>query len=95
MVATLLVAACSSSGDWKKKIGLVRETPNEFEVVVNPPLTVPPHYNYKPEEDGQKFLNDDVQRIDDGGYTEDELNFINELKSQSSNAPTRLDLPSK
>ena len=43
-----LLAACSS---FKEKVGLVKEMPDEYVVLTNPPLSVPPSFNvYSPGE---------------------------------------------
>jgi hypothetical protein len=35
----LLITACDS---FKEKVGLVREQPDEYQVISNPPLSIPP-----------------------------------------------------
>jgi hypothetical protein len=46
----LLVIIASCSG-FKEKAGLVKYQPDEYQVITNPPLSMPPDFNvYSPEE---------------------------------------------
>lgn len=49
----VIISACSS---FKEKVGLVKEQPDEYQVISNPPLSVPPDLVnvYSPEEMMQK-----------------------------------------
>ncbi len=48
LVLMLLITSCSS---FKEKAGLVKYQPDEYQVVTNPPLVVPPDFNIQsPEE---------------------------------------------
>jgi len=43
-----LMAACSTSKNTKQMLGIVKSTPDEFKVVTNPPLSVPPEFSLRP-----------------------------------------------
>jgi hypothetical protein len=48
LVLIFLITSCSS---FKEKAGLVKYQPDEYQVVTNPPLVVPPDFNVQsPEE---------------------------------------------
>jgi hypothetical protein len=49
LALVMLLAACS---DVKETVGLGRNTPDEFDVVNNPPLTIPPDFTLRPPERG-------------------------------------------
>jgi len=44
-----IISACSS---FKEKVGLVKDQPDEYQVISNPPLSIPPdlQHVYSPEE---------------------------------------------
>lgn len=42
-----LLAGCS---DFRRAIGTAKSTPDEFEVVVRPPLSLPPNFNLRPQD---------------------------------------------
>ena len=48
MLGALALTACSGSNP----IGGRKTSPDAFEVVVRPPLTLPPHFNVRPNSDG-------------------------------------------
>lgn len=48
LFALFVVAALSSCGMTKEKMGLSKKAPNEFMVVPQAPLTLPPEYDYVP-----------------------------------------------
>jgi len=52
-VMTVLVTAC---GSIKKDLGLARNSPDEFTVVKQAPLTIPPEYNLVPPTDKDKSV---------------------------------------
>ena len=54
----VIISACSS---FKEKVGLVKEQPDEYQVISNPPLSIPPDlvHVYSPEEMMQKRRGDD------------------------------------
>ena len=48
IILLLVISACSN---FKEKAGLVKYQPDEYQVVTNPPLSIPPDLNvYSPEE---------------------------------------------
>jgi uncharacterized lipoprotein len=52
--ALLLVGLLAACSDLKETVGLGRQTPDEFDVVNNPPLTIPPDFTLRPPERGQQ-----------------------------------------
>lgn len=47
--ACLILSGCASAG---RTLGLTKEAPNEFNILTNAPLIVPPEYNLRPPEVG-------------------------------------------
>ncbi len=48
---TLLLCLLTSCTSFKETVGLVKDQPDEYQVVSNPPLYIPPDFNvYSPEE---------------------------------------------
>lgn len=48
-VSTLMATGCASAG---RTLGLTKEAPNEFNILTNAPLIVPPEYNLRPPQVG-------------------------------------------
>jgi hypothetical protein len=47
----LLLGVLSACSNFKENVGLVKNQPDEYQVVTNPDLSVPPNFNiYSPEE---------------------------------------------
>lgn len=77
IAAGLLVSGCSS---FDEAIGKTKKSPDEFQVVVRPPLTLPPSFSLTPvaSEDASKVSTDAVsvsdqvltksERVDAGGF---------------------------
>ena len=59
MAGVVLLSGCSS---FDKALGKTKNSPDEFQVVVRPPLTLPPNFNLRPDEDtsAQPASNDAV-----------------------------------
>ena len=53
LIITLLVLCSACSNGVKKTLGLQGEAPNEFTVISNQPLIVPPNFNLRPLNDEQ------------------------------------------
>ena len=51
--AALAVVALSGCSDFRQAIGSEKSVPDEFEVVVRPPLSLPPGFTQRPSEEGQ------------------------------------------
>src|SRR5262245_26232389 len=50
----VLVAACSSSSNFRESVGLRKRMPDEFKVVSNSPLVLPPEFVLRPPQPGAK-----------------------------------------
>lgn len=51
IIYLLLLCLITSCSSFKEKAGLVKYQPDEYQVITNPPLTVPPNFNIQsPEE---------------------------------------------
>lgn len=48
LVFVLLLTACGGSGSVKDTLGLSRKAPDEYRVVLRPPLSVPPQFELRP-----------------------------------------------
>ena len=48
---TLILGLLSSCSNFKENMGLVKNQPDEYQIITNPSLSVPPDFNvYSPEE---------------------------------------------
>jgi hypothetical protein len=61
--ALLLLALLTACSDFKETVGLGRNTPDEFDVVNNPPLTLPPDYTLRPPERGMQTATGSVPAV--------------------------------
>ena len=50
-LAALVLAGCNT-GDLTRSFGLTRDTPDEFTVTTQPPLSMPPEFNVRPPQPG-------------------------------------------
>ncbi|MEL0015072.1 MAG: DUF3035 domain-containing protein, partial [Rhodospirillales bacterium] len=50
---TVLVAMTAGCGSVKDELGLEKKAPDEFTVVRNAPLSLPPNYNLRPPKPGE------------------------------------------
>ena len=55
LIAITFVSACSN---FKQKIGLIKEAPDEFTVMTRAPLTLPPNFDLVPPKDGNDYTTD-------------------------------------
>ncbi|MCP4924028.1 MAG: DUF3035 domain-containing protein [bacterium] len=51
ILTTVILSGCAQV---KKTFGLERQAPNEFQVMKNPPLTLPPEFHLRPPQPGKK-----------------------------------------
>ena len=59
IIASLFLSSCSSV---RKSAGVTRKSLDEFKVVENPPLVIPPDFNLLPPEQLEKKNIDDVEK---------------------------------
>lgn len=50
--SALLVTACDGAADVRSQLGVSRRSPDEFSVVTNAPLALPPDFNLRPPQPG-------------------------------------------
>lgn len=71
------VAACSG---FKEKVGLVKYQPDEYEVLTNEPLSVPPHFNISsPEELAKK--RSESQAVDNSNLSKGENLILQDISN--------------
>ena len=58
IIASLFLSSCSTL---RKSAGVTRKSLDEFQVVENPPLVIPPNFNLLPPEQLEKKNIDDVE----------------------------------
>ncbi|GLQ21930.1 DUF3035 domain-containing protein [Algimonas porphyrae] len=58
-VAMLALTGCASAG---QALGLRKDAPNEFNILTNAPLVVPPEYNLRPPSPGESNLDDNYSQ---------------------------------
>lgn len=76
-IALLALSACSSS-DMKSSLGLRKSAPDEFAVISNPPLSVPPSFEMvKPSDEPRMFAEDEVEHETKLGS--DDTDFLGEF----------------
>ncbi len=59
---TVLVAMTAGCGSVKDELGLEKKAPDEFTVVRNAPLSLPPNYNLRPPKPGENGIGQQEQR---------------------------------
>ena len=59
---TVLVAMTAGCGSVKDELGLEKKAPDEFTVVRNAPLSLPPNYNLRPPKPGESGVGQQEQR---------------------------------
>ena len=87
LAALALTTSCS--GDVKSKLGLEKTAPDEFTVVSNPPLTLPPDFNLRPPEEKDSFSKSSPSILAyserNTGVSKGEEGFLNKLGVDSRN----------
>jgi len=64
MVLTMVLAV-SSCGITKKTLGFANEGPDETKVKTNPPLTLPPEYDVRPQKSNVSAQNSQDKAVND------------------------------
>ncbi|WP_298913493.1 DUF3035 domain-containing protein [uncultured Algimonas sp.] len=59
LAAGLMLSGCASAS---RTLGLTKEAPNEFNILTNAPLIVPPEYNLRPPAPGASSLDDNYSQ---------------------------------
>jgi hypothetical protein len=76
LLISVLFIACDS---FKEKAGLVKYQPDEYQVVTNPPLTLPPDFNVKSPEELVAQKNQ-LEETNGGHLSQGENNLLNNMK---------------
>lgn len=77
LVLMLLITSCSS---FKEKAGLVKYQPDEYQVVTNPPLVVPPDFNVQSPEELITKKNSEHQTANNDNLSAGEEYILQNLK---------------
>lgn len=77
LVLMLLITSCSS---FKEKAGLVKYQPDEYQVVTNPPLVVPPDFNVQSSEELITKKNSEHQTANNDNLSAGEEYILQNLK---------------
>lgn len=91
LIITMLSCLSSCGGDVKDSLGMRKSAPDEFVVISNPPLSVPPQFDL-PDPNSDEVIKTEpaqsVKRIEPKSLSKDELKFIDSLgaKHKSSEA---------
>lgn len=76
--AVMVLSACGNN--MKTKMGLVKQSPDEYMVISRAPLTLPPDYDLKPVSDmSQKQNYDKLQ-----GYSAGEQSLLTKMNAQET-----------
>jgi PBP1b-binding outer membrane lipoprotein LpoB len=81
-ISILLLAMFTSScsNDLKSSLGLKKPSPDEFTVISNPPLSVPPNFTLnKPSSDAEGAINLQDIKTPSHSLNKDEQDFLNRL----------------
>ena len=81
-ISILLLAMFTSgcSNDLKSSLGLKKPSPDEFTVISNPPLSVPPNFTLsKPNTDAESSINLQDIQTPSSSLNKDEQDFLNRL----------------
>jgi len=54
-----MLVALSACSDYRRVIGTEKSTPDEFQVVIRPPLSMPPEFSARPDQDAVDLIVDD------------------------------------
>ena len=71
----IIVCGTTACSDYRRAIGTEKSTPDEFQVVVRPPLSLPPDFTSRP----------DAESINFGVDEKSSLNIMNKLFERRSN----------
>ena len=62
LIASSLLTVAACDGSVRDNLGLRKSSPNEFTVVANPPLSLPPEFSLRPPVDGIVSLEEDIPK---------------------------------
>lgn len=78
LILAMFTSSCSN--DLKSNLGLKKPSPDEFTVISNPPLSVPPNFTLsKPSTDSEGTINLQDFQTPSSSLNKDEQDFLNRL----------------
>ena len=78
----IIVCGTTACSDYRRAIGTEKSTPDEFQVVVRPPLSLPPDFTSRP----------DAESVNLGVDEKSSLNIMNKLFERRSKVALGLSL---
>lgn len=96
LICLVMIAGCGGGNDIKSTLGLRRQAPDEFVVISNPPLRVPPEFKLTPPSSDSEFdklsiTNDFSEQLpsDNKELSTSDQNFLTQLDHHDSNSKVK------